>query len=284
MNTSACAAPGAAKYVTAFRQIVRDLARAGYDVDEYAALDGAELARRVEQRLYAKTAGGEDKYSATPTELDVFASPRHRVRAPGAPAGDEDPATRLHWKADWQRFVALDLDSEAERPPRVYVHFACFPVFVFKHQHLTAALNNICEQRGATSRDTFVVVTHGEENKKLAMRKYEMACQHAATGGRYGHYVIQFDLEELQVDVCAHVLMPPGRVLHCRRVRDARIARTGAVVRDVAAELPVMSVKDPQARRLFARPGQVIETLETSMAETDMWRYHVVQFPENDNL
>ena len=289
-------------YVTVYRQVVRDLARAGYDVAELEARSYHDLAACVRYELYERTSPPPDKYAAVPTRLDIFAKPLHRVVAHSSSssssssptaATDEawselhtsanDPPSSLEWKRDWRRYVQLDVDHVSEIPDRIYVHFACFPKHTFKVSQFAAAINNICGQRGATTRDTFVFISHNAENPKMAVRKFELATSNHATKRKQGYYVIQFTVDELRVDVQAHDLVPPARVLHCRRVARERLARV-AHVDSPEDELPVMNVSDAQARRLFVRPRQILECLVTSEVEVDSWTYFVTNFSENVNL
>lgn len=240
------------RFVRAYRHLHADLQRAGYEVDP-ATLHADDAALRENVRL--ELSAPRDKYDASPTRIDMLAVYRRD-----------------------------DADGSSRVAPRIYVHFACFPAHVFKNLQMTAALNNLRQQRGVTSRDTVVFVTVKIVNTaKMEMSKQVLAVTHTQFEGTEGQYIIHFLLSELQFDLQAHVLVPPTRVLHSPREIKDKLARVACVL-DPERELMVFNAKDPHMRRLFARPGDVIEALVTS--ETDVARplYGIVKLPETAHV
>lgn len=262
-------------YIRAFRNILKDLRRAGYKTDAYDQMSNSKISRLVERELYDMR---YETYEAMPSKLDMMLYPLHQVVEEVGGEGPE-PESALDWRERPQEYLHLKVDSEEELPPRIYVHFACFPEStVFKEKQYIAVTNNLTENCGVTPQDTIVIITHNAPNATLKIKKNFQSHLNMLKKRQQGNFIINIRLAELQFDLQEHVLVPPARVLH-RQSEVVRKLRAAAHIERIEMELPEIDVDDPQIRRLFARPKQVVEFLDSSENELDLWKYYIVKYP-----
>jgi DNA-directed RNA polymerase subunit H (RpoH/RPB5) len=265
-------------YSQAYFHIVQDLERAGYDTALAKQKTEADIHSAIELELYGMM---HETYEAMPSLLDFKVTPLHqRIVDPATPEQSPEPSSIIEWRENRLSFLHLQVDEDEEVPPSIYVHFACFPEkTVFKEKQLIAILNNLHESECITSRDIMVIVTHNEGNGTFQSRKMFLNYLNQVTKGKEGNQVIHFTLDELQIDLHNHWLVPPARILHRRRERDRKIA-LWAHVEQVEEELPEIDAEDIQIRRLFAIPGNIVEMLVCSEQELDSWKYFFVKHRE----
>lgn len=268
-------------YKRAFRNILKDLRRAGYHTEQYDQWTEEELDRKIEQELYSML---HYSYEAMPSLIDMMVYPKHQVLDTSSQNWTlpKAPTSALEWRTNWENYQNLWVLHNNELPPRIYVHFACFPEnTVFKEKQFMAVTNNLHENCGVTSKDIVVIVTHNEANATLLSRKIYQSYVNMVMKGEQGNFVIHFTLQQLQVDIQSHLLVPPARVLHCRRERDEKL-KAIAYIENPDDELPEIDVDDAHIRRLFAKPMQVIETMMCSENELDSLRYYLVTYKEQN--
>lgn len=268
-------------YRTAFHNILLDLRRAGYNTEEYDRWSPEFLDQLISEELFSMK---HECYEAMPSKMDLFVSPLHRIADESQEQWvlSETPSSALEWRSNWEKYIPLTVTREEELPPRIYVHFACFPEnTVFKEKQFMAVLNNLHENCGVTSKDTIVIITHNEANGTLLSRKMYQSYLNTVTKREEGNFAIHFTLEQLQFDLQSHLLVPPSRVIHCEREVRQKLEKV-AYIENPVEELPEMDVDDPQVRRLFARPSQIIESMLCSENELDHLRYFVVKYKETN--
>ena len=273
-------------YRLAYRNILLDLARAGYDTSTYDAVEASELDRWIESELFSMR---YETYQAMPSKLDILVNPLHHVRS-----GEEkktstegfgpEASSVIQWRAHWKEMIHLKVDDESEIPPRIYVHFACFPeTTVFKEKHFMAVMNNLHETCGVNSKDTVVIVTQNDanENELIFSRKIHYHKLNEITSQTEGNFVIFLQILELQYDLQSHRFAPPSRVLHCKREWTHKL-KTVAHIEDPIEELPEMDVDDAHMVRLFAKPRQIIESMSCSENELNQRKYYVINYKEQN--